>query len=117
MRTSTLLGEIVCLHQFTKNQLKYVHKKSKYRNLVVIPSSDTHESFSRSARYKGWVDKIILHFSGGKEENKGAMEQYLKKCVFEKYEDEAIFPLFNVVFLSAILRIQNQFLPWLTMLI
>ena len=40
------------------------------------------------ARDKIRVDKIILHLSGGKEENKVAMSQYLSKYLFDKYEDE-----------------------------
>ena len=56
MRSATLLGEIFHLHQRTKNPLKYVHTNSKYGHLVAIPDSDTQESFSRSVRYKVWVD-------------------------------------------------------------
>ena len=43
MRAAALLGEIFHLHQRTKNPLKYVHKNSRYGNLVVIPDSDTQE--------------------------------------------------------------------------
>ena len=43
MRAATLLEEIVCLHQLTKNMLKYVHKNSNYGHLVSIPASDTQE--------------------------------------------------------------------------
>ena len=67
MRAATLLGENVRLHKCTKNPLNYVHTNSKYGHLVVIPYFETPESFSRSARYKGWVGKILLHLSGGKE--------------------------------------------------
>ena len=42
MRAYTLLGEIIRLHQSTKNPLKYVHKNSKYGNLVAITDSDNH---------------------------------------------------------------------------
>ena len=63
LRASTLLGDIVLLRQFTKNTLKYVHTQSKYGHMVAIPDSDTQELFSRAARDKVWVDKIILHFS------------------------------------------------------
>ena len=45
MRSATLLGEIVCLHQHTKNPLRYVHTNSKYGHLVAIPDSDNQESF------------------------------------------------------------------------
>ena len=41
MRAATILGDIVRLHQCNKYPLKYVHKESKYRHLVVIPASDT----------------------------------------------------------------------------
>ena len=58
MRASTLLGEIVRLHQRTKDPLKYVHTNSEYGNLVSIPAS----YFSRAGRYKGWVEGIILHW-------------------------------------------------------
>ena len=67
MRAATLLGDIVGLYQCTKNMLNYVHKNSKYGHLVAITNSETQESFSRAARYKVWVGKILLHFSGGKE--------------------------------------------------
>ena len=67
MRAATLLGEIVCLHQHTKNPLNYIHRNSKYGHLVVIPASDAHISFSRAARNKVWVDKNLLHSSVGKE--------------------------------------------------
>ena len=77
IRSTTLLGEIFHLHQRTKNTLKYVHKNLKNINLVAITYSDTQESFSRSARDKGCVDEILLHSSGGKEENRVAMAQYL----------------------------------------
>ena len=73
MRAATLLGEVDRLNQCTKNPLKYVHKNSKYGHLVAIPYSGTQESFSRSTRDKGWVDKIIPLFPGGKEENKVEM--------------------------------------------
>ena len=43
MRSATLLGDIVHLHQFTKNMLECVHTTSKYGNLVAIPASDTQE--------------------------------------------------------------------------
>ena len=56
---ATLLGDIFCLRQFTKNPLKHVHTNSKYGHLVSIPDSDTKESFSRAARDKLWVDKKI----------------------------------------------------------
>ena len=65
--SATLLEDIVRLHQLTKNPLKCVHKNSKYGYLVVILDSDTWEWFSLSTRYKGWVDKIILHYSDRKE--------------------------------------------------
>ena len=91
IRAATLLGDIFCLHQRTKNMLKYFHTKSKYRHIVAIPYSDTQNSFSRAVRDKGSVDKIILHFSVRKEENKLAIEKYLSKHFFEKYEDEVIF--------------------------
>ena len=84
MRAATILGDIVRLHLRTKNPLKYVHTNSKYGHLVAIPASDTHESFSRYARDKGWVDKIPLHLSGGEEEDKVAMTQYLSTYFFEK---------------------------------
>ena len=89
--STNILGEIIHLHQRTKNSLKHVHKNLKNGNLVVIPYSDNQESFSRAARDKGWVDEILLHPSGGKEENRVAMAQYLSKYLFDKYEDEAIF--------------------------
>ena len=57
-----------------------------------MPDSDTQESFLRDARKKGWVEKFLLHSSGEKEENYSAMEQYLSKYLFEKYEYEAFFP-------------------------
>ena len=91
MSADTILGEIVCLHQRTKNPLRYVHTNSKYDHLISISDSDTQESFSRSARDKDWVDKILLRFSVGKEENKVAMAQYLSNYLFDKYEYEAIF--------------------------
>ena len=71
MRAATLLGEIVRLHQQTKNPLKYVHTNSKYEHLVAIPASKTQEHFSRAERDKGWDDEILLRSSSGKEENKG----------------------------------------------
>ena len=71
--------------------LNYVHKNSKYGHHVAIPDSDTQEYFSRAARDKGWVDEILLHLSGGKEENVAAMTQYLSKYLIERYEDEAFF--------------------------
>ena len=70
MRAATILVYIVCLHQCTKNTLKYVHTKSKCGHIFVMPYYFTQESFSRSARDKGWVDKMLLHLSGGKEEKK-----------------------------------------------
>ena len=88
MRAATILGEIVRLQQCNKNPLKYVHAISKYGNIVAITDSSTQESFSISARDKGWDDKILLHFSVGNEEHKVAMEQYLSKYIFEKYEYE-----------------------------
>ena len=41
IRAATLLGEIVRLHQRTKNLLKHVHTNSKYGHLVAIPDYDT----------------------------------------------------------------------------
>ena len=82
IRAATLLGGIFCLHQRTKNMLKYFHTKSKYRHIVAIPYSDTQNSFSRAVRDKGWVDKIIFHLSGGKEENKVEMAKYLSQHFF-----------------------------------
>ena len=73
----TILEDIVRLNQRTKNPLKYVHTNSKYGHIFSIPASDTQESFSISARDKVWVDKILLQFLGGKEENKVAMAQYM----------------------------------------
>ena len=64
MRAATLLGGIFCLHQCTKNPMKYVHTNSKYGHIVSIPDSDTQELFSRATRDKVWVDEIILHLSG-----------------------------------------------------
>ena len=56
MRAATLLGEIVRLHQHTKDPLKYVHKNSKYGNLFAIPASYTQAYFQdleeRKARLK-----------------------------------------------------------------
>ena len=75
MRSATLLGDIACFHQHTKNSLNYVHTNSKYEYIVAIPAADALESFSVSAREKGWVDKIILHSLDGKEENKVSMTQ------------------------------------------
>ena len=40
---STLLGEIVRLHQHNKNMLKYFHTISKYGHLVSIPASYIQE--------------------------------------------------------------------------
>ena len=60
-RATTILGDIVCLHQCTKNTLNYVHTNSNYGHIVAIPSSDTQESFSRFARYKGWIDNMLLY--------------------------------------------------------
>ena len=91
MRATTILVEIVGLHQCTKNLLKNVHTNSKYRPLVVIQASDTQELFSISAKDKVWFDKTLLHLSGGKYENKVTMAQYLSNYLFEKYDDEAIF--------------------------
>ena len=71
--------------------LKCVHKKSKYGHLVAIPDYDNQELFSSAARYKGWADNFFIYLSGGKEENKAAMVQYLSKYLYDKYEDEAIF--------------------------
>ena len=34
---------------------------------------------------------MLLHFSGGKEQNKAAISQHLSKYLFDKYDDEAIF--------------------------
>ena len=67
MRAETLLGEIFRPHQRTKNLPKYSHTNSKYGHLVAVLASDTHEYLSRAVRDKGWVDKILLHSSGGKE--------------------------------------------------
>ena len=39
MRAATILGDIFCLHQHTKNMLKYVHTNSKYGHLIAIPAS------------------------------------------------------------------------------
>ena len=100
IRAATLLGEVVRLHQRTKNLLKHVHTNSKYGHLVAIPDSDTQELFSRSVRDKGYFEKIIFHSSGGKEEKNMAMSHYLSKYLFDKYEDEAILPLLNVGCLS-----------------
>ena len=77
MRAVTFLGDIFCLHERTNNPLKYVHTSSKYGNIVTITASDTKESFSRAVIDKGWVYYIIVNSSGGKEENKVAMAQYL----------------------------------------
>ena len=90
MREVTLLVEIVCLHKCTKNLLKYVQKSSKYWHLVAIPVSATQGYFSRTARYKGCVDKITIHSSGGNQEKKVTTAQYLSNYLFKKYEDEAI---------------------------
>ena len=91
MRAATLLGDIGRLYQRTKTPLKYVQTNSKFGNVVSILASDTKEYFSKSAIDKVLVDKILLRLSGGKEEIKVAMAQYLSKYLFEKYEDEANF--------------------------
>ena len=91
MRSATLLVYIFCLHQCTKNLMKYVQVNSIYGNFLAMPDSDTQELFSRAARDKGWVGKILIHLPG---ENKGgnvSRAQYLSKYLFNKYEDEAIF--------------------------
>ena len=67
MRAATHLGDIFRLHQRTKNLLEYVHTNSKYGHLIEIPASYNQESFSISARGKGWVDEILLRLSGGEE--------------------------------------------------
>ena len=67
LRVATILGDIFRLIQLTKHLLKYVHTNSNYGHLVEIPASDTKESFSRAAKYKGWVEDILLHLSVGKE--------------------------------------------------
>ena len=59
MRATILLGDIVRLHQCTKNTLNYVNKNSKYGHLVAIPDFDTQDSFSRDERCKGSVDKVF----------------------------------------------------------
>ena len=43
IRAATILGETVRLHQHTKNPLNYVHTKSKYERLVVMPASYTQQ--------------------------------------------------------------------------
>ena len=43
MRAAALLGDIVLLHQYTKNPLKYVHTNSNYGHIVAITDSDTQE--------------------------------------------------------------------------
>ena len=40
-----------------------------------MSASDTNESFSTATRDKGWVDEMLLHSSGGKEEKNMAMAQ------------------------------------------
>ena len=77
MRAYTLLEEIVCLYQNTKNPLKYFHTNSKYGQLLAIPYYDNNESFSRDYREKSCVDKILLPLSCGKKENKVVIAQYL----------------------------------------
>ena len=67
LRVATHLGEFVRTHQLTKNLLNYVHTNSDYGHIVEITSSETQESFSRSAKEKLWVEEIILCLSGGKE--------------------------------------------------
>ena len=91
MRAATILREILRLCQRTKTPLKHVYTKSRYGNLSGIPYSENQEQFSRAARNKGWVDKILLHLSVEKEKNKMAVAQYLSKCLFEKFEFEDIF--------------------------
>ena len=71
--------------------MKYFHTGSKYGNLVAIPDYSIQESFLRAARDKVWVDETLIHFSGGKKDNKMTMEQYLSKYLFEKYEYELMF--------------------------
>ena len=95
IRAAIILREIVCLHQYTKNILKYVHTNSKYGHLFAIPPSETQDFFSRDAKDKVWVDEILLRLSGGKEENKVAMAQYLSKYLFDKYEDEEIITAYK----------------------
>ena len=104
IRASTILGDIVHLHQRTKNPLKYVHKNSKYGHIVTIPDYDTQESFSRAARDKVWVEKIILHLSGGKEESNVAMSQYMSQysICLRNMNMKKKFPLLNVGCLSAL---------------
>ena len=68
MRAATILGDILRPQQCTKNLLKYFHKKSKYGHFVAIPDSVAQEQFSRAAIDKGWVDKMLPHSSGVKEE-------------------------------------------------
>ena len=84
MRSATILEGIVWLHQLTKNPLKYVHTNSNYGYIVVIIDSDNWGFFSRYARDKGWVDKIIIHYSDITEKNIVAIAQYLSKYMFEK---------------------------------
>ena len=61
MRAATLLGDIFHIHKCTKKSLKYLHKDSKYGNLVAMPDSATQGFFSIASRYKVWVGKMLLH--------------------------------------------------------
>ena len=95
-RSATLLGYIVRLYQHTKNPLKYVHTNSKYGHIVAIPSSDTQELFLIAVLNKVWVDKMFIHLSCGKEENKEPMAQYLSKYLLRNMKTKQLYPPLNV---------------------
>ena len=102
MRAATLLGEIVRLHQRTKNPLKYVHKNSKCGHLVEIPSSDTQESFSIATRDKGWVDGIVFHRQVERRKTRWPWHNTCNIICLRNMKMKQFLPLLNVGCLSAL---------------
>ena len=96
MRAATILGEIVRLHQCTKNTLKYVHNNSKYGHLVSITASNNQESFSRAVRDKVWLDEILLIFQIERRKIKWPWNNTCQSICLRNTNVKKNFPLLNV---------------------
>ena len=104
MRATTLLGDIDHLHQRTKTPLKYVHTNSKYGHIFAITYSETHESFWRYARDKGWVEKLFYIHQVVRRKIRCPWYNTCQSICLINMKMKPFLPLLNVVWLSA--------LPW-----
>ena len=102
MRASTLLGDIVCLHQRTKTPLKYVHKNSKYGHLVAIPAYDNQDFFQDLQETKSGLTKFLSICNVERRKIGWPWYNKYQSICLRNMKMKQFLPLLNVGFLSAL---------------